>query len=841
MSSLGFGIERLGLVPIKYPWQTLVLLAAFTIFCFFGLFHLKPEGKLSEIYRGSSANYADYEKISSAFPSGELDVLVLLSGRDLLSGTRLDDLRRIEKKAAQARGVDAVISLHSLRGEPDRSGKTSPLIPDDFSSLSEERRKNIIKALEDHPDVYGNMLSRPDKNGEQTALIIVTLKEESIREGVLYGVLEDLKKDIASLPEAANFKIDYSGIPVIQQEIRNSINHDTVVFNIGGFLLGAIIGFVFIRRLSLILMVSVAALLANVWVLGILGHFGYTLNAFMTIVPPLIMVIAVSDGQHLILAILAGLHDGKSTPQAVHDSVLEVGPACVLTSLTTTVALFSMAITDSAVIRTFGITAGLGTMAAFIAVILVIPMMSILRIRDESKYRKDAEKGQNWNELEKIEKLSGAFARWVLAHWPGINIVCFAMLAVFAWMHWQLAPKYRLSDEIPNVPGLNAAMDLVDERLGGGQYIHILIRYDKGMTITSPKVLDAIGEAHRLLDAIPEVSGVSSLEETRKWFREHGIENREYLRKYIDKMPPYLRRRLVNYQQRAAIVNGKIAEMPASRLAALVKRLKANLANMKEEYPGLDFTISGLSTVSALQSSSIISQLNRSLLSAMVVVVILIGLAFRSLTTALVAIPPNLFPIVAAGAVLYLTGSGLQFASILGLTVAFGLAVDDTIHFFNRYHLESNQHLLGPPSDPGKHARPISELLSANAIKDQPTQLLDDLKSPDDLKPYDKASRLFALGRQVSEGPDEIESLENTIRHIGPVLILTTLILICGLAVTMLSSLSVTRLFGQLSMATLWAALLADLFFLPSIILGLIKISHAIHFIKAAAIPGRRE
>ncbi len=785
MRSLGFGIERLGLYPLRYPWQILALLLAFTAFCVVGLFNLQPEGRLSEVYRGNSTNYTDYEKINELFPVSELDVLLLISGKNLLEQENLDEIRAIQEEVEFFDGVDSTLSMFSLRGKPSVTGSAPPLFAADLTKFKKPEYDKAIKQIEDHPDVLDNMLTRIAPDGQQTSLIIVTLKEESIKEGTLFGVLENLKKQVAELTEPTDLTFQISGVPVIQQEIRNSINHDAVVFNIGGFLLGTLISFYFIRRFALVIMVSIASVFANIWVLGILGHFGQTLNAFMTIVPPLIMVIAVSDGMHMVLAILGDLQKGKSKQEAIKNAVMSIGPACVLTSLTTTVALLSMTITDSAVIRAFGITAAMGTLAAFIAVILVIPTLSMLMIKNVESYRID--ENNSWTALQKIEDLSRWFADWTHKWWRDLAAVGLVVCAFFSILHYQLEPKYRLSDEIPDIPALTDAMDLVDDKLGGGDYIHILVKYPKDKSATSKDVLASIGEAHRLLGNLPQVSDVNSLEKTRLWFRNSGIDNPAYLEAYIDKMPDYLRQRLINKDKNAAIVSAKIANLPSPEIAKLVNGIKKNLKNMEEEYPGNEFTISGLSTVSALQSTNIISQLNRGLLLAIIVVVILIGIAFRSYKIALMSIAPNLFPIVAAGAVLHFTGSGLQFASILGLTVAFGLAVDDSIHFFNRYRLERYL-LLGNKSE----------------NSDRTAGLL-----PQDI--FDK----------------EVQCVKNTITHMGPVLILTTLILICGLAVTILSNLSVTRLFGELTMATLSAALLADLFFLPAIILATLYLTQS--------------
>ncbi|MEL7049557.1 MAG: MMPL family transporter, partial [Pseudomonadota bacterium] len=105
-------------------------------------------------------------------------------------------------------------------------------------------------------------------------------------------------------------------------------------------------------------------------------------------------------------------------------------------------------------------------------------------------------------------------------------------------------------------------------------------------------------------------------------------------------------------------------------------------------------------------------------------------------------------------------GEGMQFASIIAITVAFSLAIDSTIHFLNRFRLEEDR--IG--GAPGTH----------------------------------------------------ILALQRTVLHIGPAVVLTTIVLALGLGVTMLSDLPSLRLFGQLSAACLFASLIAQLVILPA-------------------------
>jgi hypothetical protein len=153
-------------------------------------------------------------------------------------------------------------------------------------------------------------------------------------------------------------------------------------------------------------------------------------------------------------------------------------------------------------------------------------------------------------------------------------------------------------------------------------------------------------------------------------------------------------------------------------------------------------------------------ELNVGLVSDIAIVIIFLGLAFRSVFASIVSILPSTLPIFATGALLWVTGDGLHFASIIALTVAFGLALDSTIHFLNRYDIEETDEEGNPR--------------------------------------------------------DTLEALARTARMIGPVLILTTIVLALGLGVTIFSDLPSLRVFGKLSGATLLAALVAQLLILPA-------------------------
>jgi predicted RND superfamily exporter protein len=223
--------------------------------------------------------------------------------------------------------------------------------------------------------------------------------------------------------------------------------------------------------------------------------------------------------------------------------------------------------------------------------------------------------------------------------------------------------------------------------------------------------------------------------------------------------------RFISATQDAVVVSGRIPDADASRLLPIVDSLDNSLAEVRARHPGYSISVTGLSVIAARNSATMIEKLSRGLTLEFGFVAVFIGAAFRSLAVMFSAILPGIFPIVASGAILSATGQGLQFASIVALTVSFGLGLSATIHFLNRLRLEDD-----PDEDPGV-------------------------------------------------------AIERATVLVGPALILTSVVLACGLAVTVFSSLPSLRLFGWLSAFAMIAALAADLFILRPTATFLYRIS----------------
>jgi predicted RND superfamily exporter protein len=474
---------------------------------------------------------------------------------------------------------------------------------------------------------------------------------------------------------------------------------------------------------------------------------------FLNVMTPLIMVISFADSMQLTFAARDRLIAGESKYEAFRNAILIVGPACVLTHATAGLSFVALMFSNSDLIRAFGEAGLLATAIALLAVLSLVPVLGVLLVRGEVRMAetfKGADTGVN------ALRAFCAFIAVRMVSRPGLySLISVVFVAALAVIYATLEPRYRLADQVPDKQQAVEASGRLDAKLTGANPIDVLIEFPNGASLYAPETLGAIADVHAIIEKQAGVGNVWSLETLRRWLAEKaGRADVATLKEYVDILPKHLTGRFLSPEQDAVVVTGRIPDVDASRLLPVIEQLDKALDTVRAKRPGYKISVTGLAAIAARNSATMIGRLNYALTIEIVFVAAFIGLAFRSLSVMVVSILPGIFPIVASGTVLWLMGEGLQFASVVALVVSFGLGLSATIHFLNRLRMES------------------------------------------------------------APGADPALAVERATVLVGPALILTSVVLACGLAVTVFSDLPSLRLFGWLSAFSMIAALVADLLIL---------------------------
>jgi predicted RND superfamily exporter protein len=749
-TGLALGIEKIGLLSLRFPVAVAIVAVLVVVLAAFGVARLRVDDSLSQLFRSDTDEFRQYEEVSRRFPSAEFDILVVVEG-DVLGRDSLQGLRDLVTDLQLVDGTRGLISLFSARQPPAYSGGLpEPLFPEDLPPDGPGYDAFVAKVM-DNEIIKGKLLSLDGT----LALVVLALDPEIVGGRGLSTVVSEIRGTVDLDLAGTGVTGRLSGVPVMQLEIRNAVERDRLIYNAIGFIAGCVIAGLFFRRVSFIVIAAGPPLVAILWSLGALGWFDFRLNMFLNVMTPLIMVMGFSDSMQVTFAARDRLLAGDSKYEAFKWALLVVGPAVVVTDLTAALSFIALMFSKSELIRTFGYAGAVSCVVAFLAVIILVPLLGVLLVRNEKTF---AARVRDADTSVDVLRTVCTWIANVMVKRPGLySLIALLVVGGLVFMFANLEPRYRLADQVPDKEQAVAASGSIDAKLAGANPIDVLVELPSGKNIFEPDALDAIGAIHTAVESEKGVANVWSVETLRRWLIERmGRTDPQAVEEYVHLLPRDIVGRFVSDEEDAVVISGRIPDIDASELLPVVEALDKSLDTVRAEHPDYNIAVTGLSAIAARNSALMIDQLAESLTWEMIAVAALIGIAFRSLLVMTVAILPGLFPIVVAGAILWYLDAGLQFASIVALTVAFGLGLDATIHFLNRLRLEDR-----PDEDPAEGVKRATVL-------------------------------------------------------VGPALILTSLVLACGLAVTVFSDLPSLQLFGWLSAFTLIAALVGDLLILPA-------------------------
>ena len=748
LHNLAYGIERIGLIPLRSPIISAIILVLLVIGAGLGVERLKVDDSLSQLFRSETPEFRQYEEVTKRFPSTEYDVLVVIEGKTLMARESIEKIRDLVTDLQLIDSVRGLISLFSARQPPEEGKLPLPLFPDELPTGA--AYDQLVQRVLSNEIIRGKLLSEDGT----LALVVLALDPAVVGGKGLNTVIGEIRKTMADDLAGAGLTAQLSGVPTMQLEIRNAIDRDSKLYNAIGFIAGCVIAILFFRRVSFMIIAAAPPLIAILVSLGMLGWLNFRLNMFLNVMTPLIMVISFSDSMQLTFAARDRLIQGMDKFKAFREAVLVVGPACVLTHGTAGISFIALQFSNSDLIRTFGEAGLLATVLALLAVLSLVPLLGVLLVRNEAVFAQKIQQGSDFG-VTVLRRFCSWVAVRMVSH-PGLySLVGLIVVAGLCFIYANLEPRYRLADQVPDKRQAVEASSRLDAKLTGANPIDVLIQFPKGAGLYDDATLDTIHAVHSLVEQQAGVGNVWSLDSLRRWLAEKaGKADLATLKQYVDILPEHLTRRFISAEKDAVVVSGRIPDIDSSQLLPVINKLDHALDAVRKAHPGFTISVTGLAAIAARNSADMIGKLNRGLTVEIVFVSAFMGIMFRSVVVMLASILPGIFPVVLAGTVLWLMGEGLQFASVVALTVSFGLGLSATIHFLNRLRLE-----------------------------DRP-------------------------------GADPAIAVERATVLIGPALILTSVVLACGLAVMVFSDLPSLRLFGWLSAFAMLAALTADLLIL---------------------------
>lgn len=576
-----------------------------------------------------------------------------------------------------------------------------------------------------------------------------------------------LKEGIDKLLKEHHFENDYkyAGRAIGMGFYIDAMQFETVFFILLSF--GLIIIFLIVSFKSVwgVLIPLAIVSTSMLWIVGFMASIDQPINLVLTVLPSIIFVVAMSDVIHLVTKYFDELRLGKSQIEAVKIAYKEIGFATLLTSITTAIGFLTLLTVGMQPVKDFGIFTAIGVMIAFFLAYTMLPALLVL-IKPPKKVLKKTFTKNMWYPI-----LHKSFV-WLLSKYKSIAVAFVIVLGVSITGTFMVESNYFLLEDLKEDSELRQDYDYFDKEFLGLRPFELAIALnDTSKSIYDYEVLVELNKLDSFLVAdyglkqvasIVQVLKISNRTENGGRVKYYKFPNRRETKSFLKQIKRFdktgMLQLFVDSTEQHARFSSTLGDVGMYEIDDRNERLLA-FWNAEIDTSLVSYQLTGTGHLLDRNMSSLSKNLTKGLLLAILIVSLIMGILYRSLKIVLIALVPNVLPLIMLAAILGYLGIQLKVSTAIIFTISFGIAVDDTIHFMSKLKLELNK------------------------------------------------------------GKNFLYALKRTYLSTGRAIILTTLILCSGFLLLMFSDFLGTFYIGLLISCTLFFALLADLFFLPVLLL----------------------
>ncbi len=656
----------------RCQWGITLGLAILTGVALLGVMRLTIDPSNERLFLRHSDAYRVYQRFLASFGSDET-ILVALHDpmHSMLLPAGLAAVRALTQALKDTSHVSSVSSLTNARDMARLSitpfGIAAPRL-----IAGQELSAAQIAAIRTNDLLIGTLLSA---DLHTAGLLVVpegTIAAPHVRREWIAAV-----RLVAAQHAMHGRKTYVAGTPLERNDVTYYLRRDQqlMVPLVFLLLLGITYRIYRVKRLACIPLGCV--LLSLTWTMGIVGFAGIPLNLVTSLLPPVIMVVSVSAAIHLINQFITARESGAYGPAAVQQAMRQVGMACWLTSLTTTMGFFSLLVSPVPAIREFAFFAGLGVLLAFGVTMTFVPLA--LLWSGHMPLERFAHLKQGC-----IERLLAWLIGWVAAHRRKIMAGTLLILAVLLAGIWHLREGTDIVRALKKHAPLRVSTEFIDRHLTGVNSLELMVRLPDTAKSFDPTFIRQVLAFSQWLRAQSGVTAVHSPWEPLRGVRADLRAHDEQLSVLATLIPFALPLQTwLDVNAKTLRISARVLAMNSDRFLELAQGIEHQAAQQH-----LPAQITGNNYLLAQMSRSLVHTQIRSLGLAVVLILGTITLALRTWKLGLIAAIPNVIPPVMIFGLMGWCGIALSTATTMIASVALGLIVDDTIHLLYRYRHE---------------------------------------------------------------------------------------------------------------------------------------------------------
>ncbi|HON51735.1 MAG TPA: MMPL family transporter [Bacteroidales bacterium] len=676
-------------IILRYRIAILIGLSILTAAMFFQARKVHLSYEYASLLPKSDSAFIEYTQFKKIFGEDANILIIGLQDTHLFELEKFNKFLNICKDVDSLPGVDGLISLgQAVKIEGSSVVRYFDTLPQTQQQLDSISRELIQQKL------YQGFLFNDTSH---VYLIALTINKKVLDSPARESLIQNIEDTFNSFAHQNYDKVFYTGLPYIRTKISLKLRSELTMFILFAALVCALILFVFFRSFKIVAFSMLVVGVGVIWVMGWMGIFGYDITILNALLPPLIIVITVPNCVFFLNKYHQeyAIHGNKI--KALQRVVRKIGNAIFLSNLTTAAGFATFVITDSELLQQFGIIAFIGIICVFIFSLTLIPIIFSFVSPPNQRNLKHLENKFLQKVIASISHLVAHKRNYIYG--GAITIFIVAIIGIS-----QIISTGYMVDDLPHDDPILTDLQFVEKHFNGVLPIEIVIESNEKINLIRDKgFLYKMEALHDTLLNYTEVSKPLSIVEFIKFaWQAHNGGNPEYytLHNSGDIFFQNKMKRIVRGQNSAHLQyplidsTGKkirlkcnVKDIGTKKMQELETNLKADLDSIfpKSEYKT---QITGSSIVFFKGTKYLVSSLFSSVALAIVLITFFMAWLFRSKRMVMISLLPNILPQLFTAALMGYLGIPIKPSTILVFSIAFGISVDDTIHFLSKYRQE---------------------------------------------------------------------------------------------------------------------------------------------------------
>lgn len=595
------------------------------------------------------------------------------------------------------RGVKDVLGLANLQMlEKDNEKKRFELVPV-FPEIPEDQLEldSMLNFAADLKFYSGQLINA--ENG--ATLILVTVGKDALNSEYRHTMIADIVMAADQFEETTGIDVHYAGLPYVRSVNTLKIKEELNKFLIYSVIITGLILFGFFRSLKAVFFPLVIIGVIVVWVLGTISLFEFKITLLTGLIPSIIVVIGIPNSVYMLNKYHHEYSAHGDQMRALGKIIKNIGIVTFITNFTTAVGFFVLVFTGIPILKEFGIIAGINIMCTFVVSTILIPSVFSFFKPPSRRHLKHLDfKMLNGTLMimdilvHKYRKLIFTFTIVIVA----VSIVGLTRLESISFM----------VDDLPEDSPLKKELAFFEENFSGVMPLEIIVDTGTKKGVQNLSNLRKINEFEMFLDSMDlisqPVSVVSFIKAARQAFYNQSPafysipNNREsafilrYLKEETDR--DGIAQSFVDSTGQLIRISLKMPDIGSNKMDSLVNQIIS--PKIDEVFGDSKMTVNITGTVPLFIKGNkyLINNLITSMFFAFCIIAIIMAILFRNFRMIVISMIPNLIPLIITGGLMGFLGIPLKPSTALIFSIAFGISVDDSIHFLAKYRQELSTH-----------------------------------------------------------------------------------------------------------------------------------------------------